>query len=169
MTRDGSEICCVFDMDQEATLIEKLRREGTSALTPEEEAVLYTPRGLARVFPNRLVHLIPVPLSLSPPTCVLRSPRDGGLITAAAAATTITTRPTQQQQDSSSGMGYIKEPCFSSHDPYFICSPYYKGYHRPPARCTIDGAEDELMPCCVSCVCRVCVVSQAAAVPIGGA
>jgi hypothetical protein len=25
-------------------------------------------------------------------------------------------------------MGYIKEPCFSSHDPYFICSPYYKGY-----------------------------------------
>ncbi|ELR16469.1 uncharacterized protein ACA1_034070 [Acanthamoeba castellanii str. Neff] len=88
MTRDGSEICCVFDMDQEATLIEKLRREGTSALTPEEEAVLYTPRGLARVFPNRLVHLIP---------------------------------------DSSSGMGYIKEPCFSSHDPYFICSPYYKG------------------------------------------
>lgn len=66
MTRDGSEICCVFDMDQEATLIEKLRREGTSALTPEEEAVLYTPRGLARVFPNRLVHLIPVPLSLSP-------------------------------------------------------------------------------------------------------
>jgi hypothetical protein len=87
MTRDGSEICCVFDMDQEATLIEKLRREGTSALTPEEEAVLYTPRGLARVFPNRLVHLIPVPPSLSLSLCP-HAARDGGLTTAAAATRT---------------------------------------------------------------------------------
>ncbi len=38
-------------------------------------------------------------------------------------------------------MGYIKEPCFSSHDPYFICSPYYKGCHRPSYRRPDDGAE----------------------------
>jgi len=88
MTQNGSEICCVFDMEQESDLIDRLSKDGTATLKTEEEELLYTPRGLARIFPDRIIHLIP---------------------------------------DSSSGMGYIKEPCFSSHEPYFICSPYYKG------------------------------------------